>query len=79
MHEFDGAKSRRFGAAPATGLVLLLVGVGLIVVGQLLDNGVVGYGGWLVLMASALLIIVGLIARSAETTGRRDERTDGGD
>ena len=61
MDGLDDEESQRFRNAPLTGLVLLLVGVGLIVVSHLLDNSVVGYGGWLILVASALLIFVGLL------------------
>ncbi len=76
MNQSSENAQGRFRALPAAGLVSLLAGAALIAAGLIADSSIIAYSGWLVLAASALLIVIGMIARSAEKSGRREDGTD---
>jgi hypothetical protein len=78
VNQSSEGTSRRFRGLPAAGLLFLLVGAGLIGAAFLADNSIIAYTGWLILIAGALVVIIGTIARNAEKRGRDDDRKDGG-
>jgi hypothetical protein len=59
-------RPRRFRGLPATGVGFLIAGGALVAISWVTGSGVWGYVGWVVVVASAVLVIIGLVARGAE-------------
>jgi len=58
-------RPRRFRGLPAAGVVFLIAGGALVAIAWATGSGVWGYGGWVVMVAGAVLVIMGLVARGA--------------
>ena len=58
-------ENRRLRGLPWGGVVFLALGAALVGIGAAADSGVVGFAGWVILVASAVLVIMGLVARGA--------------
>jgi hypothetical protein len=63
MSQQDGR--RRLRGFPLAGIALLIVGGALIAIAAGMDSGVLAFAGWIIIVASAILVVMGLLARGA--------------
>jgi TRAP-type mannitol/chloroaromatic compound transport system permease large subunit len=58
-------RRQRVRGLPLAGIVFLIVGGALAGIGAGTDSGVLGFVGWVIVVASAILVVMGLLARGA--------------
>lgn len=58
-------RPQRLRGLPVAGIALLILGVALVGIGAATDSGAWGFGGWVVIVASAIVVIMGFVARGA--------------
>jgi hypothetical protein len=58
-------RRQRVRGLPWGGVALLVVGAALVGIGAATDSGGVGFAGWVIMVASAVLVVMGLLARGA--------------
>jgi TRAP-type mannitol/chloroaromatic compound transport system permease large subunit len=50
---------------PIAGIAFLILGGVLVGIGAATDSGAWGFAGWIVMVASAILVVMGFVARGA--------------
>jgi TRAP-type mannitol/chloroaromatic compound transport system permease large subunit len=58
-------RPQRLRGLPIAGIAFLILGGALVGIGAATDSGAWGFAGWIVIVASAILVVMGFVARGA--------------
>ena len=58
-------RPQRLRGLPVAGIAFLVLGGVLVGIGAAMDSGAWGFAGWVVIVASAILVLMGFVVRGA--------------